>query len=116
MAALQLTALDPGREVCLAISLPTFCIARILLPIDFAEPCARAAHHAAALARLFDSELTVLRVQNGDNVTPVVTTATKNLNADLLVIGRSSEGSPFGSIETNSYSLIRNSNCPVVSV
>jgi nucleotide-binding universal stress UspA family protein len=50
------------------------------------------------------------------NVTPVVTSVTKNLNADLLVIGRSSDGSPFSSIETNSYSLIRHSNCPVVSV
>jgi nucleotide-binding universal stress UspA family protein len=50
------------------------------------------------------------------NVTPVVTMATKNLNADLLVIGRSTESGPFGSIETNSYSLIRHSNCPVVSV
>jgi nucleotide-binding universal stress UspA family protein len=56
-----------------------------------------------------------VHVETGE-VTPVVGRASENLNADLLVIGRSSESGRFGSIATNSYSLIRHSHCPVVSV
>lgn len=56
-----------------------------------------------------------LHVETGE-VTPVVMAALGNTEADLLVIGRSTRGDPFGPIVTNSYSLIRHSNCPVISV
>ena len=56
-----------------------------------------------------------LHVETGE-VTPVVMAAVGNANADLLVIGRSTRSDPFGPIVTNSYSLIRHSNCPVISI
>ena len=56
-----------------------------------------------------------LHVETGE-VTPVVMAALRNTDADLLVIGRSTRSDPFGPIVTNSYSLIRHSNCPVISV
>ncbi len=71
----------------------------------------------AALRRRLD-ELGVdagIHVEIGD-VTQVVTAAIENLDADLLVIGRNIESAPFGSIVTDSYSLIRHARCPVVSV
>ena len=56
-----------------------------------------------------------LHVETGE-VTPVVMAALDNADADLLVIGRSTRSDPFGPIVTNSYSLIRHSNCPVISI
>ena len=71
----------------------------------------------AALCRRLD-ELgmrAAIHLEAGE-VSTVVTMATKNLNADLLVIGRNTDVARFDSIETNTYSLIRHSNCPVISV
>ena len=71
----------------------------------------------AALHRRFD-ELGMsaeIHVERGE-VTPVVCSLIDNLDADLLAIGKCSENGGSGSLVTNSYSLIRHSNCPVVSV
>ena len=71
----------------------------------------------AALGRRLD-ELQMratVHVETGE-VTPVVGSAVENLAADLLVIGKRSDVRNCGSIISDSYSLIRNSNCPVVSV
>jgi nucleotide-binding universal stress UspA family protein len=40
----------------------------------------------------------------------------KKVNADMLVIGRSTEHGVIGRLRTNSYSIIRRSPCPVISV
>jgi hypothetical protein len=57
LAAHHLTQLDPGGDRgCCPMSPPTFCMAKILLPVDFSEACTRSAHHAAALAQRFDSD------------------------------------------------------------
>ena len=56
-----------------------------------------------------------VHVETGD-VPAVVASAAENVDADLLVIGRSADSSSFGALLTNSYSLIRQSHCPVVSV
>lgn len=46
----------------------------------------------------------------------VVCSTAKNLQADLLVIGRGSAAGMFGRLRTNAYAIIRQSPCPVVSV
>jgi nucleotide-binding universal stress UspA family protein len=46
----------------------------------------------------------------------VVTTATKALNADLLVIGRGSTPRAHGHLPTNAYAIVRQSACPVVTI
>ncbi len=56
-----------------------------------------------------------VHVETGE-VPSVVASAAENVNADLLVIGRGTDSSSFGALLTNSYSLIRQSHCPVVSV
>lgn len=71
----------------------------------------------AALGRRLD-ELQMratVHVETGE-VAPVVGSAVENLAADLLVIGKRSDVRDCGSIISDSYSLVRNSNCPVVSV
>jgi nucleotide-binding universal stress UspA family protein len=62
MASPQIAPLDTD-EMCSATSAGTFCMANILLPVDFSEPCARAVHHASTLSRCFGSEVTLLHVQ-----------------------------------------------------
>jgi len=47
---------------------------------------------------------------------PAVCDAAKNLNADVLVIGRGSAAGVFGRLRANAYSIIRMSGTPVVSV
>ncbi len=56
-----------------------------------------------------------VHVETGE-VPAVVASTAENVDADLLVIGRSVDSSSFGALLTNSYSLIRQSHCPVVSV
>lgn len=46
----------------------------------------------------------------------VVCSAAARQNADVLVIGRGSAAGVFGRLRTNSYTIIRESPCPVVSV
>jgi nucleotide-binding universal stress UspA family protein len=46
----------------------------------------------------------------------VICAAAARLGADAVVIGRGSAGGDFGRLRTNSYAIIRQSPCPVVSV
>ncbi len=50
------------------------------------------------------------------SVPRVVSSTTKDQRADLLVIGRASPTGMFGRLRTNSYAIVRESPCPVVSV
>jgi nucleotide-binding universal stress UspA family protein len=50
------------------------------------------------------------------NITSVVRSAAEDRGAQLLVIGRSSRPGAGGNFSTNSYGLIRESPCPVVSI
>lgn len=54
-------------------------------------------------------------VENGD-APEVVCNAVRQVQADLLVIGRGSAAGVFGRLRTNAYSIVRQSSCPVVSV
>jgi len=51
-----------------------------------------------------------------DEVPHAVHEAARAAQADLLVIGRSSERGMIGRLRTNAYSIIRQSPCPVISV
>jgi nucleotide-binding universal stress UspA family protein len=56
-----------------------------------------------------------VRIQAGD--TPVaVRTEAEELKADVLVIGRGSSPRAHGHLPTNSYAIVRESPCPVVSI
>jgi nucleotide-binding universal stress UspA family protein len=61
------------------------------------------------------SEEAEIRVESG-NIPRVVRSTTEDLRADLLVIGRASTPGILGRLRTNSYAIIRESPCPVVSV
>ncbi len=52
----------------------------------------------------------------GGDPAAVVRNATLSHRADLLVIGRGSSSGGLGRLRTHSYSIIRQSSCPVVSV
>ncbi len=54
-------------------------------------------------------------VERGDIAKTIRSTA-ERLNADLLVIGRSSQAGTFGRLTANSYSIVRQAPCPVISV
>ncbi len=54
-------------------------------------------------------------IESGD-APEVVCSAAKQVQADLLVIGRGSAAGIFGRLRANAYSIIRQSPCPVVSV
>jgi len=56
-----------------------------------------------------------IRVESG-SVSRVVSSTAEDERADLLVIGRASMPGIFGRLRTNSYAIIRESPCPVVSV
>ncbi len=56
-----------------------------------------------------------LLVDSGDAAT-VICELAQEAGADLLVIGRGSAAGVFGRLRANAYSIIRQSNCPVVSV
>jgi nucleotide-binding universal stress UspA family protein len=57
----------------------------------------------------------VIEVQNGEPH-KVVSAVAKRLDSDLVVIGRGSTSGMFGRLRANSYAIIRESPCPVVSV
>ena len=57
----------------------------------------------------------ILRVVTGE-VSKVVAKLSGETKADLLVIGRKAEAGVLGRLEMTSYSIIRQSPCPVVSV
>ena len=49
-------------------------------------------------------------------IAEAVANAAKQVQADLLVIGRNSDGSAGGRLPTNAYAIIRESPCPVLSI
>jgi nucleotide-binding universal stress UspA family protein len=57
----------------------------------------------------------IVRVEAGE-ISNVVADLSRDLNADLLVIGRKAEPGILGRLEMTAYSIIRQSPCPVVSV
>jgi nucleotide-binding universal stress UspA family protein len=56
-----------------------------------------------------------IRVEGG-NIATVVRSVVEDSKAELLVIGRASGKGMLGRLRTHSYSLIRESPCPVISV
>ena len=74
----------------------------------------RAARALAKLQKEVGSNAKV-RIRNGE-ATAVVASLTEKLHPDLLVIGRGEESGILGRLDANAYSIIRQSNCPVVSV
>jgi nucleotide-binding universal stress UspA family protein len=71
----------------------------------------------ARLARLLESAGTKgeMHVEAGPLVAAVADAA-KNVQADLLIIGRDCRDSVSGRLPTNAYAIIRESPCPVLSV
>jgi nucleotide-binding universal stress UspA family protein len=56
-----------------------------------------------------------VRVEGG-SVSRVVRSVVADSRADLLIVGRSSNGGMMGRSRTRSYALIRESTCPVISI
>jgi nucleotide-binding universal stress UspA family protein len=54
-------------------------------------------------------------IESGETA-PAICAAASRIGADLLVIGRGSAAGVFGRLRTNSYAIIREAPCPVVSV
>jgi len=67
---------------------------------------------ALQVSRTPDAEI---RVETG-SVSAVVHSALADTHADLLVIGRSLDPGLLGRLRTHSYTLIRESPCPVISI
>ena len=61
MAAPRLVPFDTAAPPSIASSVVQ--MERILLPVDFSEPCLRVVLHASKFARYFGSEVSVLHVQ-----------------------------------------------------
>jgi nucleotide-binding universal stress UspA family protein len=55
-------------------------------------------------------------IDGGEDVPSAVCLAATSLKADLMVIGRSVERKFLGRLRTNSYAIIRQSPCPVISI
>ena len=118
---------------------------RILCAVDLNRPSASILNWASQLAKEYQAELTLLhvvsnaadsdpeprtaleelqrsvgseatlRILEGDPANTIAETA-RELRADLLVIGRLAETGLLGRLDAASYSIIRQSPCPVVSV
>jgi nucleotide-binding universal stress UspA family protein len=113
---------------------------RILCAVDLKAASSRVLEWACRLAEEYQAQLTLLhvasngaargalerllqtagcqakvRVELGDP-SKVVAQLAGELKADLLVIGRKSEAGVLGRLDMTSYSIIRQSPCPVVSV
>jgi nucleotide-binding universal stress UspA family protein len=56
-----------------------------------------------------------IHVEQG-GIVETIKAAADRLQADLLVIGRSSESGTFGRLTANSYAIIRQAPCAVISV
>jgi nucleotide-binding universal stress UspA family protein len=56
-----------------------------------------------------------VRVEGG-SVSKVVRSVVEDSRADLLIVGRSSNGGMMGRSRTHSYASIRESTCPVISI
>jgi len=57
-----------------------------------------------------------VRVEGGSSVPNVIRSVAEDSRADLLIIGRASNGDMMGRLRTHSYTLIRESGCPVISI
>ena len=57
-----------------------------------------------------------VRVEGGSSVPEVIHSVVEDSRADLLIIGRTSNGGMMGQLRTHSYTLIRESGCPVISI
>jgi nucleotide-binding universal stress UspA family protein len=125
-----------------ALSIP---IGNILCAVDLGPQSSRALGWAARMAQEFGARLTLLHattcgpeahqgageelrrlrssagaeadvaLETGEPAR-VICAAADRLKADVLVIGRGSAAGVFGRLRTNSYAIIRQSPCPVVSV
>jgi nucleotide-binding universal stress UspA family protein len=73
--------------------------------------------HAGILKVLRDSRTpdAEIRVEGG-SVASVIHSAVEDTKADLLVIGRSLDPGLLGRLRAHSYTLIRESPCPVISI
>jgi nucleotide-binding universal stress UspA family protein len=117
-------------------------IRRVLCAVDLGPQSSKTLCWAAALAVQFDAPLTLMHValgaadaarreldrlqsfvhatadllvETGDPPATICSAAGR-LASDVLVIGRGSAAGLFGRLRANSYSIIRQSPCPVVSV
>jgi nucleotide-binding universal stress UspA family protein len=124
---------------------PAIAFRNILCAVDLGSQSAKALTWAAALARDFGARLTLmnalpcgpdvrlaaseelrlLQTKTGAAADLLVETgepakaicdAAERLHSDVLVIGRGSAAGVYGRLRTNSYAIIRQSPCPVVSV
>jgi nucleotide-binding universal stress UspA family protein len=85
------------------------------LETDFREFLLRAAREE--IARLQKEAGTQFDVcMEGGSVSSVIKGAAYHHDADLLIIGRGGHHNPFGRLRSNSYAIIRDSPCPVLSV
>jgi nucleotide-binding universal stress UspA family protein len=77
----------------------------------------KAEAHARIFKVLQDSAMpdAEIRVEGG-SVSSVAHSAVEDTRADLLVIGRSLDPGLLGRLRTHSYTLIRESPCPVISI
>jgi len=64
-------------------------------------------------ARIPDAKI---YVQNGGSTANVVRSVAQDQHADIVVIGRASGAGNRGRLRTDSYAIIRESPCPVISV
>jgi Universal stress protein UspA and related nucleotide-binding proteins len=55
-------------------------------------------------------------IEDSNSIPQAVSAAASRLEADLVVIGRAVSDGMLGRLRTNAYSIIRQSQCPVVSV
>lgn len=74
----------------------------------------RALERAEALKRQCGSDAKVV-IARGE-IHKAVCDQLEQLNADLLIIGRSPQSGIFGRLPTHAYAIVRDSRCPVVSV
>jgi nucleotide-binding universal stress UspA family protein len=85
------------------------------LETDFREFLFRAAREEVAkLQKEAGTHLDVC--MEGGSVSSVIRAAAFHHDADLLIIGRGAHHNPFGRLRSNSYAIIRDSPCPVLSV
>jgi nucleotide-binding universal stress UspA family protein len=77
----------------------------------------KAEAHARILKVLQDSRTPDAEIRvDGGSVSSVVHSAVEDTKADLLVIGRALDPGLLGRLRTHSYTLIRESSCPVISI
>ena len=115
-------------------------VSHILCAIDFGPESANVLKWCSSLAAEFGAKVTVIHADSDAQaldqlkqkvatagleaksiVTPgephdVVTSAAKECNADLLIIGRGSNDGTLARLRAQAYSIVRQSPCPVLSV